>query len=89
MMRRHDLTKELPAYITWIHDNLYYLTINCDTGQHLQFLQCFVFLLLCPRLFDLKVSLKQKYANHNDACYDVDETDDDLVFFFFNHSQTI
>ena len=26
---------------TWIHDNLCYLTINCDTGQHLQFLRCF------------------------------------------------
>ena len=25
----------------WIHDNLWDLTINCDTGQHLQFLQCF------------------------------------------------
>ena len=24
---------------TWTHDNL---TINCDTGQHLQFLRCFV-----------------------------------------------
>ena len=26
---------------TWIHDNLCYLTINCDTGQHSQFLRCF------------------------------------------------
>ena len=25
----------------WIHDNLCYLTINCDTGQHSQFLRCF------------------------------------------------
>ena len=25
---------------TWIHDNLWYLTLNCDTGQHLQFLRC-------------------------------------------------
>ena len=25
---------------TWFHDNLCYLTINCDTGQHSQFLQC-------------------------------------------------
>ena len=25
---------------TWIHDNLCYLTINCDTGQHSQFLRC-------------------------------------------------
>ena len=25
---------------TWINDNLSYLTINCDTGQHSQFLQC-------------------------------------------------
>ena len=27
---------------TWFHDNLCYLTINCDPGQHLQFLRCFV-----------------------------------------------
>ena len=39
---------------TWIYDNLCYLTINCGTGQHSQFLQCFhsgFFLqnsLLCP-----------------------------------------
>ena len=25
----------------WIWDNLCYLTINCDTGQHSQFLRCF------------------------------------------------
>ena len=25
---------------TWIHDNHCYLTINCDTGQHSQFLRC-------------------------------------------------
>jgi len=25
---------------TWIHDNIWYLTINCDTGQHSQFLWC-------------------------------------------------
>ena len=27
---------------TWIHDNLCYLTINCDTGQHSQFLRCLI-----------------------------------------------
>ena len=26
---------------TWICDNLCFLTINCDTGQHSQFLRCF------------------------------------------------
>ena len=25
---------------TWMHDNLWYQTINCDTGQHSQFLRC-------------------------------------------------
>ena len=25
---------------TWFHDNRCFLTINCDTGQHLQFLWC-------------------------------------------------
>ena len=29
----------------WIHDNLYYLTIKSDPGQHSQFLRCLVFLL--------------------------------------------
>ena len=27
---------------TWIHDNLCYLTIKSDTGQHSQFLRCFI-----------------------------------------------
>ena len=53
-MRWPDLTKKTFAMLwhlrhwlqysqlrTWIHDNLCYLTINCDTGQHLQFLRCF------------------------------------------------
>ena len=26
---------------TWIHDSFCYLTINCDTGQHSQYLRCF------------------------------------------------
>ena len=26
---------------TWNHDKISYLTINCDTGQHSQFLRCF------------------------------------------------
>ena len=26
----------------WLHDNLCYLTLKSDTGQHLQFLRCFV-----------------------------------------------
>ena len=30
---------------TWIHDNLCYLTLNCDTGQHSQFLRCLSFKL--------------------------------------------
>ena len=28
---------------TWFHDNLCYLTINCDIGQHSQFLRCFIY----------------------------------------------
>ena len=55
VMRWPDLTKKNFAMLwhlrhwlqyrqsrTWIHDNLCYLTINCDTGQHSQFLQCFL-----------------------------------------------
>ena len=54
VMRWPDLTKKNFAMLwhlrhwlqyrqlrTWIHDNLCYLTINCDTGQHSQFLRCF------------------------------------------------
>ena len=29
-----------------LHDNLCYLTINCDTGQHSQFLRCLVTILV-------------------------------------------
>ena len=32
---------------TWIHDNLCYLTINWDTGQHSQFLRCFIVFIAC------------------------------------------
>ena len=51
VMRKHDnpgdlwhLRHWLPFWQlrTWIHDNLCYLTINCDTGQHSQFLRCFL-----------------------------------------------
>ena len=31
---------------TWIHDNLCYLTIKSDSGQHLQFLRCLIFCIL-------------------------------------------
>ena len=30
---------------TWIHDNLCYLTIRSDTGQHSQFLRCLIYFL--------------------------------------------
>ena len=53
VMRWPDLSKKTFAMLwhlrhwlqyrqlrTWIHDNLCYLTINCDTGQHSQFLRC-------------------------------------------------
>ena len=59
-MRWPDLTKKTFAMLwhlrhwlqyrqlrTWILDNLCYLTINCDTGQHSQFLRCFIQLTLC------------------------------------------
>ena len=41
---------------TWINDNLCYLTINCDTGQHSQFLRCFF-----SKTFILR--LRQKWLN--------------------------
>ena len=36
---------------TWNHDNLCYLTINCDTGQHSQFLRCLLFTFSTVCLF--------------------------------------
>ena len=41
---RHWL--QLWQFITWMHDNLFYLSIKSDTGQHLQFLRCFVYSLI-------------------------------------------
>ena len=35
---------------TWICDNLFYLTINCDTGQHSQSLRCFWVILWLIRI---------------------------------------
>ena len=50
---------------TWIHDNLCYQTINCDTGQHSQFLRCF--LLYIPQIWEkapifpfLRTSVKRR-----------------------------
>ena len=34
---------------TWINDNLCYLTFNCDTGQHSQFLRRFLSNCIFPR----------------------------------------
>ena len=41
---------------TWVHDNHCYLGIKSDTGQHSQFLRCFLQLLLGKRVacFQLK-----------------------------------
>ena len=47
---------------TWIHDNLFDLTINCDTGQHLQFLRCFF-----PEIFisaSFKSCWRCRFNNH-------------------------
>ena len=48
---RHLL--QLRQLRTWIHDNLCYLTIKSDTGQHSQFLQCFKLQVLIHVLKDL------------------------------------
>ena len=34
---------------TWIHNNLFYLTIRSDSGKHLQFLRCFIKPLPSPQ----------------------------------------
>ena len=47
-----DLTFETLITILTIEnlnsDNHFYLTVNCDTGQHSQFLRCFVSVYLTP-----------------------------------------
>ena len=49
---------------TWINDNLCYLTINCDTGQHSQFLRCF-YVLCHVLLWNFSVSfLKKGFPQH-------------------------
>ena len=45
---------------TWINDNLCYLTINCDTGQHSQFLRCFFYLACKHSLIVANPFLKVK-----------------------------
>ena len=42
---------------TWIHDHLCNLTIMSDTGQHSQFLRCFIIRSLCFCLFFLSHEL--------------------------------
>ena len=39
---------------TWINDNLCYLTINCDTGQHSQFLRCFWYIFVLTKQLCIK-----------------------------------
>ena len=43
---------------TWIHDNLCDLTINCDTGQHSQFLRCFYLFMRFMR-FEIFIRIKR------------------------------
>ena len=57
-IREHRLDRSYPRDMrqrlqfwqlrTWIHDNLWYLSIKSDTGQHSQFLQCFISQWLHP-----------------------------------------
>ena len=52
---------------TWIYDNLCYLTINCDTGQHSQFLLCFntrlKFLTLALQIWPENISTNNAQTN--------------------------
>ena len=98
-MRRHDLTKKyihtnfFSTCSTWIHYNLCYLTINCDTGQHSQFLRC-LFLLnskLKQTLFVCQIwivwqiqfwVLAAKYRGHNDTAAQALFPTNQVVFVF-------
>ena len=42
---------------TWINDNLCYLTINCDIGQHSQFLRCFPMKSFWPQVLKTRFLL--------------------------------
>ena len=48
---------------TWIHDNLCYLKINCDTGQHSHFLRCF-YTLRKKLYFKLKLPVSIFVCTH-------------------------
>ena len=53
---------------TWFNDNLCYLTINCDTGQHSQFLRCFENIAYAGSLKHF-VSNFQKVKNFADSAF--------------------
>ena len=49
---------------TWIHDNLCYLTNNCDTGQHSQFLRCLQFkVILEGNILEIERSWERIWKN--------------------------
>ena len=50
---------------TWIHDNLCYLTINCDTGQHSQFLRC---LWTSMNFTDISMSFHDLHTLSRNVC---------------------
>ena len=43
---------------TRINDNLCYLTINCDTGQHSQFLRCFCWSPNCMKVLQIDLAAR-------------------------------
>ena len=67
-----DLTFETLITILTIEnlnsDNHSYLTINCDTGQHLQFLRC---LFVLPGKERITENLKSKVTRQKDLVHDI------------------
>ena len=76
-MRRHDLNQkdnfgdlwkrhwlQFLQLRTWIHDNLCYLTIKSDTGQHSQFLRCFLLFAAIGISFHLAGLTRTLHCGH-------------------------
>ena len=65
----------------WFHDNLCYLTITCDTGQHSQFLRCFTPHL--PLTSDCVCRAGRIMLEQHVTCDMWGEKKTKFVFFFF------
>ena len=64
---------------TSIHDNLWYLTINCDTGQHSQFLRCFINLEILKHM--IKKNDVSQFLGITPPHGDINDSDDITLMY--------